>query len=116
MVGPRARARSKNFRILCQQVTTTPPPTRASNLAVARLFEEIAQGLEVAGEQTHRLRAYRRAARGVAASPEPLEELAAQGRLRDIPGIGQALEALIAEFLSSGEMQTHTRMVGTHPP
>src|SRR5438876_8630785 len=116
MVGPRARARSKNFRILCQQVTTTPPPTRASNLAVARLFEQIAQSLEVAGEQTHRLRAYRRAARGLAATPEPLEQLAAEGRLRQIPGIGPALEALIAEFLSSGEIRTHTRLVGSHPP
>jgi len=70
----------------------------------------------VAGEQTHRLRAYRRAARGVAATPEPLEELAAQGRLRQIPGIGSALEALITEFLASGEIKTHARLVDTHPP
>jgi len=55
----------------------TAPPGRASNLAVARLFEEIAQSLEVAGEQGHRLRAYRRAAHGVAAESEPLEQLAA---------------------------------------
>jgi DNA polymerase (family 10) len=80
------------------------------------MFEEIAQSLEVAGERTHRMRAYRRAARGVAATPEPLEELAAEGRLRQIPGIGPALEALIAEFLASGEIGTHTRLVGTHPP
>src|SRR5712692_4621806 len=97
-------------------VSTPPPPARASNLIVARLFEEIAQSLEVAGEQTHRMRAYRRAARGVAATPETLEDLAAQGRLREIPGIGPALEALIAEFLASGDIQTHTRLVGTHPP
>ncbi len=97
-------------------VSTPPPPARASNLIVARLFEEIAQSLEVAGEQTHRMRAYRRAARGVAATPETLEDLAAQGRLREIPGIGPALEALIAEFLASGEIQTHARLVGAHPP
>jgi DNA polymerase (family 10) len=94
----------------------TSPPARASNLIVARLFEEIAQSLELAGEQTHRLRAYRRAARGVAATPEPLEELAAQGQLRQIPGIGPALEALIAEFLASGQIRTHTQLIGTHPP
>src|SRR5207253_1128516 len=79
-------------------------------------FEEIAQSLEIAGEQTHRLRAYRRAARGVAATPEPIETLAADGRLRQIPGIGAALEALITEFLDSGEIRTHTRLVDTHPP
>src|SRR3982074_861846 len=95
---------------------TAPLPAPASNLIVARLFEEIAQSLEVAGEQTHRLRAYRRAARGVAAPPEPLEELACQGRPREISGIGPALEALIAEYLASGEIGTHARLVGAHPP
>ena len=83
---------------------------------MARLFEEIAQSLEVAGEQGHRLRAYRRAAHGVAAEAEPLEHLAAEGRLRQIAGIGPSLEALIAEFLSTGGMRTHARLVGEHPP
>lgn len=52
----------------------------------------------------------------MAATPEPLETLAAEARLRQIPGIGPALEALIVEFLASGEMRTHARLVGTHPP
>ena len=90
--------------------------SRATNLIVARLFEEIAQSLEVAGEQGHRLRAYRRAARGVAAAPEPLEELAADGRLRDIYGVGAALAALIAEYLQTGRIRTHERLVAEHPP
>src|ERR1700730_13774872 len=85
-------------------------------MAVARLFEEIAQSLEVAGEQGHRLRAYRRAARGVAGELEPLERLAADGRLRQIAGIGPSLEALIAEFLSTGGMRTHAQLVGDNPP
>src|SRR5438093_4550948 len=115
------QARAPPPRAPCEDFAHTPvhvstQSARASNLIVARLFEEIAQSLEVAGEQTHRLRAYRRAARGVAASPEPLEELAAQGRLRQIPGIGPSLEALIAEYLASGEIGTHARLVGTHPP
>jgi DNA polymerase (family X) len=90
--------------------------SRASNLLVARLFEEIAQSLEVAGEQGHRLRAYRRAARGVVVTPEPLEQLAAEGRLREIHGVGPALAALIAEFLETGSMRTHARLVQEHPP
>jgi DNA polymerase (family 10) len=97
-------------------VTAQPPPARAINLIVARLFEQIAQSLEVAGEQGHRLRAYRRAARGVAGAPEPLEQLAAEGRLREIYGVGPALTALIEEFLETGDMHTHARLVGEHPP
>lgn len=89
--------------------------SRISNLVVARLFEEIAQSLELAGEATHRARAYRRAARSVAAA-DALDVLAAQGRLRDIPGVGAALEALIAEFLQTGGISTHQKLVARHPP
>ncbi|MGI9149090.1 MAG: PHP domain-containing protein [Chloroflexota bacterium] len=94
----------------------SPPSGRATNLAVARLFEQIALSLEVAGEQGHRLRAYRRAARSVAAEPESLEQLAASGRLRQIAGVGPSLQALIAEFLSTGGMRTHARLVENNPP
>jgi DNA polymerase (family 10) len=90
--------------------------SRDTNLAVARLLEEIAQSLEVAGEQGHRLRAYRRAARSLAATAEPLEHVAAEGRLREIPGIGQAMAALIGEYLATGSIRTHQRLVGEYPP
>jgi DNA polymerase (family 10) len=90
--------------------------SRDVNLIVARLFEEIAQSLEVAGEQGHRLRAYRRAGRSVAALPAPLEQVAADGRLREIPGIGPAMAALITEFLATGAMSTHQRVLAEHPP
>lgn len=89
---------------------------RETNLIVARLFEEIAQSLEVAGEQGHRLRAYRRASRAVAAAPARLEDLAAEGRLREIPGIGQAMAALISEYLQTGLIRTHQRLVAENPP
>ncbi len=93
-----------------------PVTGRDTNLAVARLFEEMAQSLEVAGDQGHRLRAYRRAARTVAATPEPLEQLSAEGRLRSIPGVGPSLAALIDEFLRRGSMSTHEKLVAEHPP
>jgi DNA polymerase (family 10) len=92
------------------------PYIRSTNFEVARLFDEIARSLDVAGEHGHRPRAYRRAARGVAGFPEPLERLAEEGRLRSIPGIGPSLEALIAEFLRTGGMRTHVRLVSEHPP
>jgi DNA polymerase (family 10) len=90
--------------------------SRDTNLAVARLFEEIAQSLDVAGEQGHRLRAYRRAARTIAATPDRLEDLAAEGRLRDIPGVGSSMAAMITEFLTTGAIGTHDKMVHEHPP
>ena len=89
---------------------------RASNLALARLFEEIAYSLYAAGEQGHRPRAYRRAARAIAAHPESLEVLAAEGRLREVPAVGPSLSALIDEFLDTGALRMHARLVAEHPP
>ena len=90
--------------------------SRDTNLAVARLFEEIAQSLEVSGETGHRQRAYRRAAHAVAAAPDSLDALAAESRLREIPGVGKAIEALIVEYLQTGIIRTHQRLVGDYPP
>jgi DNA polymerase (family 10) len=42
--------------------------------------------------------------------------LAAEGRLREIDGVGPALAALIAEFLDTGTIRTHDRLVQEHPP
>src|SRR5262249_10758909 len=90
--------------------------SRDKNFEVARLFDEIARSMDMQGEQGHRPRAYRRAARGVAGYQRSIEELAAEGRLRDIPGVGASLEALIAEYLATGGMDTHARLVEAHPP
>ena len=89
---------------------------RTKNVAVARLFEEIALSLDLAGEQGHRPRAYRRAARGVAAHPESLQLLAAEGRLREVYGVGPSLAALIEEYLRTGGIRTHARLTAEHPP
>ena len=76
-----ARGARNTLRILLRNVSTpAPQPARASNLIVARLFEEIAQSLEVAGEQTHRLRAYRREVTSTATALEHLLDTLAQDR------------------------------------
>ena len=86
-----------------------PMIERLSNLAVARLLAEIAQSLELAGEDGHRPRAYRRAARAVAIYPEPLELLAAEGRLRDVPGVGPALASADRRVSGDGRDGASTR-------
>ncbi|MEW6082701.1 MAG: DNA polymerase/3'-5' exonuclease PolX [Bacillota bacterium] len=72
------------------------------NLEVARAFLEIAGLLEVLGGDPFRIRAYRRAARSVETHQGDLEEMASQGRLQEIPGVGKALSSKIQEVLESG--------------
>lgn len=73
-------------------------------LEVADLFDQIADLLELKGENPFRIRAYRRAALNVRGLSEELGTLAGQGALEKIPGVGKDLSAKILEFLSTGRL------------
>jgi DNA polymerase (family X) len=71
--------------------------------AVATLLREIAQRMELAGGNPYRARAYGRAAENLALSPLPLNQLVAEGRLTEVPGIGDALAGVITQLHETGE-------------
>lgn len=63
-------------------------------------LKRIAFHLERTGEPTYRVRAFRRAAATIAAlAPGEVEELAARGKLRTLPNIGEATERVVLEVL-----------------
>ncbi|GEP59888.1 DNA polymerase/3'-5' exonuclease PolX [Reyranella soli] len=59
--------------------------------------------MELAGGNPYRARAYGRAAENLALSPLPLHQLVAEGRLTEIPGIGEALAGVITQLHETGE-------------
>jgi DNA polymerase (family 10) len=75
------------------------------NREIAALFEEIADILELRGENVFRVNAYRRAAQNIEGLPRPIEDVAAEEKLHELPGIGKDLAAKIAEYLESGEIE-----------
>jgi DNA polymerase (family 10) len=75
------------------------------NFEVARLFDLMADLLELRNENVFRIRAYRRAAQNLEALPEDLEVLAREGRLDEVPGVGADLAAKITEYLKTGRMK-----------
>jgi DNA polymerase (family 10) len=72
---------------------------------VARLFERMADVLELKGGNPFRIRAYRRAAQNLESLSEDLETLAREERLDEVPGIGADLAGKIAEYLRSGHIK-----------
>ncbi len=86
------------------------------NAAVAQVFEDIADCLEIAGENVFKIRAYRRAAEAVATLREPIEDLAEAGTLAGIEGLGAATIAKTREFLATGRVQELERLREQYPP
>lgn len=86
------------------------------NAAVARLLEQTADLLEIAGADKYRFLAYRTAARNVRSWPEEVPRLAADGRLTDIPGVGAKLAAAIESILSTGSFPELDEVAAVLPP
>lgn len=87
-----------------------------SNQEIARIFAEIADMLEIKGEQVFKIRAYRKAAEAVAAFPEPLSAFAQRDKLTAIPGVGPSIAAKIGELLESGQCAYHQELMAEFSP
>lgn len=70
---------------------------------VAQRLERLGQRIELEGGNPYRARAYSRAAQNLALSPAPLDKLIAEGGLTQIPGVGDALAAVITEIYETGD-------------
>src|SRR5918994_888867 len=91
-------------------MTEDVEPRTNVNAEIAGLFAEIGDILEVKGEQPYRYNAYRVAARSVGGARERMDVLFAAGRLRELSGVGSALEAKIVEYLTTGQMEFYGRL------
>jgi len=85
------------------------------NLAIARVFAEIGDLLEIKNENPFKIRAYRNAADTIVHFGDPIAGLAPADRLR-IPGIGKDLAAKIGELLDTGECRYHRDLLQEFPP
>ncbi len=73
------------------------------NADIAAVFEEIADLLEIKGDNPFRIRAYRNAARMVTDLTQELRSLVDEGAdLTELPGIGKDLSEKIVEILKTG--------------
>jgi DNA polymerase (family 10) len=81
-----------------------------SNASVADLLERHGRLLEIAGESPFRTRAFTRAAESLRLYPKRVAEVAAEGRLRDIPGIGEGIAAATMQILETGSFDAHSQL------
>jgi DNA polymerase/3'-5' exonuclease PolX len=86
-----------------------------TNTEAAALFQSIADILDVQGEK-FKPEAYRRAARSIESLTEDVNAVAKRGELRTIPGVGEAIEEKLTEFLDTGKLEYYERLRKEVPP
>lgn len=86
-----------------------------NNLAIARIFGEISDLLEIKNENPFKIRAYRNAADVIANCAEDLASLDAAA-IRELPGIGKDLAGKIREIIETGEIKYHQALLEEFPP
>ena len=77
------------------------------NLEIAKIFRDIAQILEIKGENVFRIHAYERAAQNIEGLSRDIEDFARQDSLMEIPGVGRDLSEKIKEFIKTGKVKMH---------
>jgi len=82
---------------------------------VAQVLADIADLLEIKGENAFKIRAYRSASETIAAWGDPVSRLD-ESKLREIPGIGKDLAAKVLELGTTGTCQFHQDLLREFPP
>ena len=85
------------------------------NLAIARVFAEIGDLLEIKGENPFKIRAYRNASETIAHAPGRIADIPPADRLA-IQGIGKDLNAKITELVETGAIVYHQSLLQEFPP
>ncbi|NOZ27105.1 MAG: DNA polymerase/3'-5' exonuclease PolX [Chloroflexi bacterium] len=87
-----------------------------SNKQIAALLRRIGGILDILGENRYKIMAYRRAADSIESLPRDLADYWREGRLREIPGIGEALSEKLDELLRTGHMSYLEKLEQQVPP
>ncbi|HYM90683.1 MAG TPA: DNA polymerase/3'-5' exonuclease PolX [bacterium] len=92
---------------------------RVTNKAIARIFYDIADILEIRGENLFRAMAYRNAGRSIELSAEDAGVLYRYGgrrALETIPGVGPTIASMIEQLVTTGHLKYYNRIARKIPP
>lgn len=87
-----------------------------NNREVVETFNKVADMLAIRGDQIHRILAYRKAAESIETLGRDVNVVFSEGKLTDIPGIGETLAAKIEEMLTTGRLEFYEKLAKEIPP
>ena len=80
------------------------------NAEIAAVFQEIAELLRLRKENIFKIRAYQKVAQSIAQLSVDVEQLVAEDRLGEIPGVGEAIDKKITELVTTGKLGFYERL------
>ena len=81
-----------------------------TNAEIAAVFYDIGTRLREKKDNFFKIRAYEKAAKAIEEWPAPVEQLAKEDRLREIPGVGKAINKKITELVNTGRLEFYERL------
>ena len=85
------------------------------NTTLSATFDQMADVMEILGEDRFRVNSYRKVARAVGEMPTDVRVLLDNGQLGDVPGIGKSTLAKIEEFVQTGTIKAHQELLARIP-
>jgi DNA polymerase (family 10) len=87
------------------------------NKAIANLLYEVADLLEIDGQDSFRIRSYRNAAQAIENLPQRIADLISDPKkVLAIPGIGKGMLANLQELLKGGRLAVHAELLEKYHP
>jgi DNA polymerase (family 10) len=85
------------------------------NSEIVKILTDIGDLLELKGENIFKARAYQKAARSIEFLSEEVDKLIRENRLREVPGIGEAIEKKLTELVTTGRLEYYERLKAEFP-
>ncbi len=86
------------------------------NSDIAKVFSDIADLLEIKGENQFKVRAYQRATRTIEHLPVEVEQMVKEGQsLEEIPGVGEAIAKKTMELVTTGHLHYYDELRAEFP-
>jgi len=86
-----------------------------TNSEISFIFTDIAERLKLKKENIFKIRAYQKVAKSINELKEPVEKLAAEKRLKEIPGAGEAIIKKLTELVTTGKLAYYEKLKAELP-
>jgi len=87
----------------------------SSNIQIADIFEEIADLLELKGDNPFKIRAYRKVAANMLSMSDDINKYVKEDTLTKLPGVGKDLADKIKEILTTGTLKSYEKLKKSIP-